>query len=633
MSAPRLLSETRDGRPRPFEHRLVAETLWAERRLVGLLLGASLLVAVTEGFGLGLIVPFLQNLMDPEVVVFRTGVAWVDRELLGVEASQTGRMVRFGGLILVVTWLRSLLSYRTRVLSVRTLTALLHRLRCRAFEQLQRLALRYFSQSRSGDVINTLTTEGQRLWFYFGTLIHIVVLCFMLAAYLVVMLWLSWLLTLGTVALFGALTLGLTRLMRRIRAHGDAVTAANARLTSRLGEMVAGIRTVMSFGTQPYETARLTAASAEVAHEEVETRRRAALVLPLSEALAATTLIATIVMAVLVLVDRGMLSLAALLTFLFVLFRLMPVVQQLNDARGNLATARGALGEFARLLRTDDKPYLDDGTQPVERFEHAIAFEHVWFAYEPETASGDGEPDWVLRDVSITIPRGRTTALVGASGAGKSTLVDLIPRFHDPTAGRVSLDGTDLRTLCLASLRDRLAVVSQSAFVFHDTARANIAYGSPDASDEAIREAAEQAGALGFIEALPQGFETVLGDQGVRLSGGQRQRLAIARALLRDPDILILDEATSALDSETERIVQASLERLMRGRTVVVIAHRLSTVEHADHVVVLEAGRVVEQGGYAELLAQRGRLWRYHSIQFQMEAAAEPAAPNPVEAV
>jgi ABC-type multidrug transport system fused ATPase/permease subunit len=224
----------------------------------------------------------------------------------------------------------------------------------------------------------------------------------------------------------------------------------------------------------------------------------------------------------------------------------------------------------------------------------------------------------VLQDENIWVEAGKTTAVVGASGAGKSTLVDLVPRFFDPTSGRVLLDGIDLRDLKVASLRRRIAVVSQTAYIFNDTVRNNIAYGMPDLSMDRIREAAAKANALDFVESMPEGFDTVLGDFGIRLSGGERQRIAIARAILRDPEILILDEATSALDSVSERLVQQSLERLMEGRTVIAIAHRLSTVEHADWVVVLENGEVVEQGSYEDLLERRGFLWKYHSIQYQL---------------
>ncbi|GAC1478487.1 MAG: hypothetical protein NVS2B14_19610 [Chamaesiphon sp.] len=213
------------------------------------------------------------------------------------------------------------------------------------------------------------------------------------------------------------------------------------------------------------------------------------------------------------------------------------------------------------------------------------------------------------------------TALVGSSGSGKTTLVDLINRFYDPTKGEILLDGVNLPQFEINSLRRRLAVVSQDTFIFNTSVRNNIAYGTEGATEVAIQEVARLANALEFIQEMPEGFETQLGDRGVRLSGGQRQRIAIARALLRDPEILILDEATSALDSVSERLIQESLEKLSVGRTVIAIAHRLSTIMRADKVVVLEQGRIVEQGKYQELLEQRGKLWKYHQLQNDLDVA------------
>jgi subfamily B ATP-binding cassette protein MsbA len=209
-------------------------------------------------------------------------------------------------------------------------------------------------------------------------------------------------------------------------------------------------------------------------------------------------------------------------------------------------------------------------------------------------------------------------AFVGATGAGKSTLADVIVRLYDPTRGRILLDGHDLREYEIESLRDKIAVVSQDTFLFNKSVSYNLAYGLDGVSEQQLRWAAEQANALTFIEALENGFDTQLGDRGTRLSGGQRQRIAIARALLRDPEILILDEATSALDSITEKLVQEALERLMENRTVIAIAHRLSTIEHADKIVVLENGKLVEEGSYDELLRRRGQLWEYHNVQYQV---------------
>jgi len=252
-----------------------------------------------------------------------------------------------------------------------------------------------------------------------------------------------------------------------------------------------------------------------------------------------------------------------------------------------------------------DKP----GARALPAFHDVIRYEHVTFAYRP------GRP--VLHDVDFVVHRGEVVALVGASGGGKSTTLDLLARFHDPTAGRVTIDGVDLRDATMASVRGQLGVVSQETILFHDSVRANIAYGIDGAPPERVEAAARAAYAHEFVSRLPQGYDTVIGDRGVLLSGGERQRLAIARALLRNPPILLLDEATSALDTESERLVQDALERLMRDRTVLVIAHRLSTVQHADRILVFDAGRIVQQGRHAELVGGAGPYRRLHELQFR----------------
>jgi subfamily B ATP-binding cassette protein MsbA len=276
------------------------------------------------------------------------------------------------------------------------------------------------------------------------------------------------------------------------------------------------------------------------------------------------------------------------------------------------ATAQPGLVAAERIFEFLDAPVeIRDrpGAKPFSGFAREIAFEDVSFAYR------DGE--MVLRGVSLRVPQGTVLALVGPSGAGKSTVVDLLGRFFEVTEGRIAIDGVDIRDLRIADLRARLGIVSQETMLFHDTVRANIAYACPDASDEEIERAARAAHAHEFVSRLPRGYQTVVGERGVELSGGQRQRIAIARAILRDPPILVLDEATSALDTESERLVQSAIERLLEGRTVFVIAHRLSTVQRADRIIVMDGGQIIEEGDHAELLARGGMYRRLYELQFE----------------
>ncbi|MFB2938187.1 heterocyst formation ABC transporter subunit HepA [Aerosakkonemataceae cyanobacterium BLCC-F154] len=606
---------------KPISNLLKATKFWQEnyiilrefkhfRRIAILALLFTFTAAAFEGFGVGFLLAFLQSLTDPQAEPIQTGIRWVDVWFLGINASTTDRLYRVSGLILLVTLLRTGFTYLGQVYSEITNHSLADRLRKRLFEQFQAVSLQYFAKTRSGELVNSLTSEINQVSLAFGITAFLIIRGSTLIAYLISMLLLSWQLTLISVMLFALLSAAITTLLGRVREASFEWTKAAGSYASIALEFINGIRTVQAFATQDFERERFYAASSRFKKAAIKGLAASSSVEPLAEGGATAILVGILLLAFATLIPQGQLNPAVLLTFLFVLFRLMPIVRQMNGSRAQISSFQGPLSSIKELLRTDNKPYLIDGQLQFMGLKRAIEFVSVDFGYDANNL--------VLQNITLTIKKGTTTALVGASGAGKSTLADLIPRFYDPTAGQILVDGIDLRDLKINSLRRQLAVVSQDTFIFNTSVRNNIAYGTENADEKAILQAAKLANAWEFIRELPEGFDTQLGDRGVRLSGGQRQRIAIARALLRDPEILILDEATSALDSVSERLIQESIEKLSQGRTVIAIAHRLSTIVRADKVVVLEAGRIVEQGAYKDLLEQRGKLWKYHQMQHEL---------------
>lgn len=590
------------------EHNYILQSFRKFWPLIAAAFALSMASAVFEGLSVGMLIPFLQNLFGESASTFRTGWAWFDQYVLGVQTSKISQLYRICGLILLSTWLRSGLGYLSSFYGIKARQCVIEDLRMRVIDQLLEVSLRFYSSTRTGALINTLSNELNRVGRSLTVTLNFSKQIFLLIVYFTFMSLVSWKLSLFVVVIFIMLGYGLKGLIRSIRAGGADITEANEQFMSLAEQFLAGVKTVAAYNMQDYERDRLAEATKNIERSIVETRKRSVAVNPISQAVVSAVLVVVIALATQFLVMPGLLSLAAFLAFLFALFRVMPVAYNLNQQRGEWASFDAAIRKFGALLRRDDKPYLPNGNRTAPELRHGIEFHSVWFEYEPDRP--------VLKNVNLEIRHGEVTALVGSSGAGKSTLADLIPRFYDPTKGRILLDGVDLREFDVSSLRAKMAIVSQDTHIFNDTVSMNIAYGSPNCTMEEIKHAAGQANALEFITEMSSGFDTVLGDRGMKLSGGQRQRIAIARALLQDPEILILDEATSDLDSISEKLVQRSLHRLMKGRTVIAIAHRLSTIEHAEQVLVLEEGEIVERGTYDELLNQKGKLWEYHNVQF-----------------
>ena len=608
--------------PRGIRKFLKANSFWRDnyyilrefkyfRGITILAITFTLLAAVFEGFGVGFILSFLQSFTNPNAAPIQTGVGWIDVWILGVNAPTTERLYPISGLIFLTTLLRLGFTYLGQLYSFLAQNKLAYRLRLRIFEQLQSLSLSYFSKTRSGNLINSLTGEIREVTMAFRVISTFLTKGSTLLVFVVSMLLLSWQLTIISVMLFSLVSVGLSTLLRKVREASFDVTRANAEYTSVSLEFIHGIRTVQTFAGQDFERQRCDDASWQILQNLKKAMVLQALIEPLSEGAGIVMLLGILIGGFAFLIPNGHLQSASLLTFLFILLRTTVIIRQLNSLRARFSNLSGSFDNIQQLLRTDDKLYFHNGKVQFVELKRAIEFVGVDFGYDAD--------ELVLQQISLTVPRGQTVAIVGASGAGKSTLADLIPRFYEPTNGKILIDGLDLREFDVNSLRQNLAVVSQDTFIFNASVRDNIAYAMSKVNEATIKEVARLANALEFIQNMPEGFDTQLGDRGIRLSGGQRQRIAIARALLRNPDILILDEATSALDSVSERLIQESIEKLSVGRTVIAIAHRLSTIMRADKVVVLEKGRIVEQGTYQELLLKRGQLWQYHQMQHEVE--------------
>ena len=585
-------------------------------RLSGNIL-ASVIAANLDGFSFTLLIPFL-NELDPKATVAVPNLGFVSKLInfvIGGFLAGRTRTQALGAVILtigIVIVVKNVFVWSAGQLGAELQEYVTRDLRDVVFRHMQRLPLGYFHRTKVGQIIARIVSDTEQTKALVTELVtRSIQNGAQIVVYIAFLLSMSVRLTLVSLVIAPLLTLALQPLLRRLR-HGYRRTRADyGEATSVLQEVVTGIRLVKSFGGERYEDARFAQASHRYSEGMVRINRVAALSQPVTEVIG--TSIAMLILwigAREVISGNGRLDAASLIVFMTMVLRLLPPLKALSQAP---TTAQQAFAAAERLFEVLDQPteqQQDDGTRVVETFQRAVGFEQVSFAY-------DTEP--VLRDISFEARKGQIVALVGPSGAGKSTLVDLIPRFNEPTAGRITLDGVDTREITLASLRSLTGIVPQDTVLFNDSVRNNIAYASGRYSEAQVEAAARAANAHDFISALPNGYDTMLGERGTRLSGGQRQRLAIARALLIDPPILILDEATSALDTESERLVQEAVDRLLAGRTVFVIAHRLSTIVHADLILVLDQGRIVERGTHGELLARRGAYQRLHALQFRDE--------------
>lgn len=570
--------------------------------------------ALFNGVSTTLIVPLLLGFLGQELKFEQSPPAFLYYTIsLFDNLPAEYRLFYMMGVILLGILLKNGAIYASTVASAYVSKQLVRDIRLAAIKLLLDVDLDFYSKTKIGDLINSIGQEVSRAASAIRLGIQVVVHGITILVFIFILISISWQLTLVAPFILVWVPVLSQFVINRSQKYGEFLSQASRAFSGKFIEILNGIRLVKSTSSEAREYEIIVQRILDREDAELKSEMNYALTAPINEITAVSALLAMIAIGRFLFANQIDSLSAVLLTYLFVLNRMMVVVGQLNSTRSRFANAVPGAAIVSEFLRLDDKPMMQNGYIPYEGIQKEIRFEGVSFSYPSSS-------ELVLDEINLTIPRGTTLALVGGSGAGKSTLADLVPRFYDPTAGKITIDGIDLRDYDFTTLRKSMGIVSQETFLFNDSVRNNIGYPRPDASETEIIQAAKQANAYDFIMQLPHGFDTEIGDRGVMLSGGQRQRIAIARALLSNPDILVLDEATSALDTVSEHLVQQAIERLSSDRTSIVIAHRLSTVQKADQIVVLEKGKIIEIGTHIELLKKGGRYTHLYSLQFSKDS-------------
>lgn len=492
---------------------------------------------------------------------------------------------------------------------------LIERFRNDLYHKITILPVSYFNRNRRGDLISRMSNDLTDVeWSVVSTLQSLVKDPINVIVFSLTLVFVSWRLFVIFLVVLPAGVWLIARIGRSLKRNSQRGQEGLGRLFALLDESLSSLRAVKSFGREDDRAEAFGRANADYSRSMVRVARRRELSHPLSEILGTLALVIILIVGGWQVIDGYILP-SVFIFFVIIFARLIPPIQAVVKAYNSLLKGSAAAARFLEVIDADEVIVEKPDAPDMAPFHSGIELRNVSFSYRSAESDGRETSEvMVLSDIDLEIPAGQVLAIVGPSGAGKSTLVDLLPRFYDPTSGTILIDGRPITDLNINSVRRQFGIVSQNCILFNDTVAANIAFGGHFSMDQ-IREAARVAHADEFIDKLPQGYQTAIGDRGLNLSGGQRQRLSIARAVLRNTPVLILDEATSALDSESERAVQQALDEVLRGRTAIVIAHRLSTVANADRIVVLQQGRIVEQGSPADLLAAGGVYSKMVSMQ------------------
>ncbi|MCZ2356862.1 MAG: ABC transporter ATP-binding protein/permease [Bacteroidia bacterium] len=574
-----------------------------------------------NAISLTLVIPFLELLFSGKTTSIPTITDtdlggwkdeffhWLDSQIAEVGKFET--LIWFCGIILVAIFLKSLFKYLSSYQLATFEHGLIRNIRNKIFEHLTKMGLSFYTNTPKGQLMNIAVTDVQILQeAVVGTVQNILSDPITMITFLVTMILISWKLTLFTLIVLPVTGLAISAIAKSLKR--DAVRAQEQMdiLMAQKDEFISGIRVVKAFTAENHALHQYLKRNDFFTKLMINFRRRSDLASPTTEVLSITVVIAIILYGgYLILAGKGELKASEFIGFIALFSQFIAPIKTLSGAVTRIQKGAASFERIERLLSTPIEQTEQILGKIAPPFSTAIEIKDVHFQYS-------NKQKHALSDISLSIQKGEIVALVGPSGGGKSTLADLIARFYDPQIGIITFDGIPYQEYDATSIREQMGIVTQEGILFHDTVHNNIAYGGRGYSREKVIEAAKVANAHAFIEQLPQGYDTVLGERGTKLSGGQRQRIAIARAILRNPAILILDEATSALDTESERLVQEALERVMKDRTSIVIAHRLSTILNASKIIVIEEGKVIEIGTHTSLVAQRGLYAKLYENQF-----------------